>query len=132
MALDDFFADGKSDACSGVLGLGMESFEGVKNLFEEVGFNADAIVATAKNPIFFLFGGAEVDLGNCAGTMIFQGVFDEVLQQLSDLEGVALDFGEGIDGDLGVVLGDRRTEAMDDLVGNEVAIDLDEGAIGAI
>src|SRR6516164_6675129 len=74
---------------------GMEALEDLKDAVEVLRGDADAIVADRKDPAVFLLESADVDFRR-AFAMEFEGVADEILEELGHLGGIGSEDREGV------------------------------------
>ena len=87
VALDDLLADGQADARAGILGPGVQPLEDDEDALEVFGLHADAVVLHREYPMALVTAHADVDSRRLLAAE-FDGVADEVLEQLRQLGGV--------------------------------------------
>ena len=130
MVFDDPFAHGEADACAAVFGFAVETFEDAEDLFGMFLGKADAVVCDV-DVVFGVFGTAgDGDDGRSPGAGIFEGVGDEVAEQLGHLERDGVDGGEGLQENLGLLLLDEKVEFSQDVLQDVIEVDRFEGRGG--
>jgi len=128
----DFADDGEAHAGAFVFVTGVETLEDVKNAVQIFFVEADAIVADGDFQefaagVFDDFAGGDFDDRGLVGAAEFEGVADEVLQQLAHLEAVGLQDGQVGDFDAALNLFDAAFEVFEDFAGDGGKVDLGEG-----
>jgi hypothetical protein len=99
MTLGDFFANGEADACTGILATVVKALENDEDAIALLGRNADAIVADLNGPGGALAKGGNLDAWRERGAE-FDGVGDEILEELSELDFVGHYHGKSISPDV--------------------------------
>ena len=127
MELDDFFADGQADAGAGVFAAGVEALEYDEDAVEGFRVDADAVVLDRESPLVLVWKVECVDAYVRRGFAVkFEGVGDEVLEELGEHGRVAFYGGEGRGFDGGVGILDREFEVVADIGDEPCAIDRGE------
>src|SRR5579863_3386009 len=111
MVLDDLLADRQADTAAGIFRPGVQAFENSEDNFGVFGSDADSVVGDQEHPLPVLFfpGDANHRRG-CAAK--FDGVGDQVLQDLHQLRFVRGDYGELGANHLRAALGDRSLKIL--------------------
>ena len=109
MPVDDSLADGEADARAGNVGVPVKPLEHPKYPFGIPLIESDSVVPDRECPLVALAPGAQLD-ARARFRPEFQGVADDVLEELPQLRGVSHDPREiGVD-DLGLAFADRHFE----------------------
>src|SRR6266436_5073420 len=99
MAFHDSSANGQPDARARVLFAGMEPLKHLKDTFEVFQFDADPVVLNGKSPLTSVGFRGNGDF-RPAFIAIFDGVSDQILEQLRKLRGIGDDSWQRSDANL--------------------------------
>ena len=128
VAADDFFANGEADAGAGVFVGGVEALKDDEDTVGKSRVNADAIVGNGEVPVGVVLCGGDGDVGGKVGFAEFEGIADEVLEELGELGVVAVEGGKGaVDGDDGASFANGDFEVLEGAVDDFVAVNGGEG-----
>ncbi len=97
MAFHDFSANGQPDARARVLFARVEPLEHLKDALEVLRLDADSVVLNGKSPLTSIGSGGNADF-RPAFIAIFDGVSNQILEQLRKLRGIGDDSWQMIPG----------------------------------
>lgn len=129
---DDTFADGETETDAG--GVLFFAFIGDEECRDDFGVDSFAVIADGEVPYLVDELGLNFDSHGSVGAAMADGVFDEVLEDSGELDGVADDLGHFVDDDDGVTFFEDDIEIFEGLVDGVADIDffsMDADAAGS-
>src|SRR6266566_3557041 len=108
VAFHDLSANGQADARARILLGGVQALKHLKDTFGILWSDADSVVLNGKEPLVTVWFGSHMDFRR-AFVAVFDGVPNQVLEQLHKLPGICEDWRQGPDVHYGVGILDRRS-----------------------
>src|SRR5437870_520620 len=108
MPFDDLFANGQADASAWIVGAGMEPLEQGEDPLLILRLDADAVIAHAEEPLATLTHSRDMHSRRLIGPVELDAIGDQVLEQLAQLNGVALHDRQIVAGGAGTSVVNRR------------------------